>query len=352
MSSFNSLGETSSILDEDKFVIQQGESDYTQTRETVYAGVANSRWLTNVTYVAGSQVVASNGKAYYALISSTGQDPVTDSGANWRFVERDPQVVNFFKTNQNWNIKGVESNDLPSSSSTVYADGEEIAAGIVAYGEVTITYTSGIVSGAGSYYREYEGIDLTSGFYGVKLADDTISQTGVTISLEGGNTRVTVNLAEAGDHKFVGLSERAGIWPDISNGSSGEDLINTIYPVGHILLSMNSLNPIYYLGVGTWEAVAEGRFLVGVGTGVDENTVSKSFTSGENSGEYEHTQTLDELVNHRHSIVMGVDDTPSARVADGANASSYTAYTDYEGGGEAMNITNPSFGVYMWQRTA
>ena len=42
------------------------------------------------------------------------------------------------------------------------------------------------------------------------------------------------------------------------NGARGlaicaiKNVINTIYPVGHILMTENSNNPSTYLGVGTW----------------------------------------------------------------------------------------------------
>lgn len=221
MATFASLSETASTNDDDLLLVSQSGVDYKQTRASLVASVSNARWLETQGYTLGSEVIGSDDNKYYALSGSYAQDPTTDDGTNWQYIDRNPQVENFFKTNQNWNIVGKEGNPIPSASARIYASGEEIASGIIADGAVTISrYSSGLVSGTGSYYREYDGVDVTDGFYGVKLATGVISQTGVTISLVGGNTRVTVNLSQAGSHKFVGLSEGVGKWPDISDSES------------------------------------------------------------------------------------------------------------------------------------
>lgn len=380
MATFASLSETTSTGDDDLFLVSQSGVDYKQTRASVVASVANARWIATQSYTLGSEVIASDDNKYYALAGSYNQDPTTDDGTNWRIIDRTPQVENYFKINQNWNMAGVEGNAVPTTTSSIYADGEEIAAGIVADGAVTIMRSSdGLVSGTGTYYREYEGVDATDGFYGVKLSTDVISQTGVSISLVDGNTRVSVNLAAAGEHKFVGLSEGVGVWPDVS----GFEIIDAIYPVGHVLLSMNSANPATYLGRGTWTAIAEGLFLAGVGTGTDQNGVDKAIVAEANDGEWEHTQTEDELVEHTHdysgttstdgehthtytdryivnsaSKYANMNDEGSLTTATkttstaGDHTHTYSGTTSSKGSSSAMNVTTPSFGVYMWHRTA
>lgn len=67
-----------------------------------------------------------------------------------------------------------------------------------------------------------------------------------------------------------------------------------MYPVGSILISTSATSPSTYLG-GTWELFAQGRTLIGVGTGKDVNDVSKTFNAGATGGSYS-------IANHGHSI--------------------------------------------------
>lgn len=74
-------------------------------------------------------------------------------------------------------------------------------------------------------------------------------------------------------------------------------LVNTIYPVGSILMSTNSANPSTYLNVGTWEAWGSGRVPVGVNTSdSDFNTVNKT------GGEKSHELLEAEIPSHNHNF--------------------------------------------------
>ena len=66
------------------------------------------------------------------------------------------------------------------------------------------------------------------------------------------------------------------------------DLVNTLYPVGSVMISTTSANPSTYLG-GTWVAWGSGKVPVGVDTGQTEfNTVEK--TGGDkNMQQHNHT---------------------------------------------------------------
>lgn len=68
------------------------------------------------------------------------------------------------------------------------------------------------------------------------------------------------------------------------------ELINTtldsIYPVGSVYISLNSTNPGTYLK-GTWEQFAQGRTLIGVGSGSDGSN-TQSFAVNDTGGEYKH----------------------------------------------------------------
>jgi hypothetical protein len=141
-----------------------------------------------------------------------------------------------------------------------------------------------------------------------------------------------------------------------------KSLINSVYPVGSVYFSVTTGNPSLIFG-GTWNQIGQGRFLVGVGTGTDSNAFGKTFTSGENGGEYRHTQTVEELASHKHDIFITQssqgDDNAGAnpdvgtsfRAIGPVNANANGLITLDKGGNQPFNVTPPSFGVYMWQRT-
>ena len=71
-------------------------------------------------------------------------------------------------------------------------------------------------------------------------------------------------------------------------------LLELIYPIGSIYMSVNDTNPADFLG-GTWERWGQGR----VPVGVDENdTIFKE--AEKKDGEKEHQLITSEMPNHRH----------------------------------------------------
>ena len=64
-----------------------------------------------------------------------------------------------------------------------------------------------------------------------------------------------------------------------------QNILDFVYPVGSIYMTMNSQNPSTLFG-GEWVAWGEGRVPVGAGTGRDINGVSKTFVNGATGGEY------------------------------------------------------------------
>lgn len=148
------------------------------------------------------------------------------------------------------------------------------------------------------------------------------------------------------------------------NINSGIDTImNNIFPIGKIELFFDSSDYSNYMGF-SWQKVAEGKMIVGVGTGTDKNNKTKTFDVGNNAGEYEHKQSVDELVEHihkditvdgtkfkiaNHGIIAGNNLTVLA--SDGAPNDIKTGNIERTSTSQkAMNITNPSYGVYVWKR--
>ena len=138
--------------------------------------------------------------------------------------------------------------------------------------------------------------------------------------------------------------------PSRHNHVSSEvtDLINTIYPVGSIYMSVISTSPQILFG-GTWEQI-EDKFLLASGT---------SYSNGSTGGEATHRLTVSEIPSHRHSRrtqpqSFAEQNKTKSDIISPANGSSnaVTKYSDYTGGGQAHNNMPPYLVVNVWKRTA
>ncbi len=121
-------------------------------------------------------------------------------------------------------------------------------------------------------------------------------------------------------------------------------VIDTIYPVGSIYMSVTSTNPGTLFTGTTWTQLKD-RFLLGVGdTYTSVNAVG---------GESTHTLTVNEMPSHSHTYAMP---TSPVGVQSGSSSSirsaTVNADTVSKGGGQAHNNMPPYLVVYMWKRTA
>ena len=129
--------------------------------------------------------------------------------------------------------------------------------------------------------------------------------------------------------------------------TSVTSLIDLVYPVGAVYISMNQTSPQTLFG-GTWTQI-QGRFLIGAGT---------AYPAGSTGGEATHTLTASEIPDHTHtfkytgqSVTTGVN---SIRLYQAAS-NQYNAYSGGQSsncGGQAHNNLPPYMAVYMWTRTA
>ncbi len=224
-----------------------------------------------------------------ALADITASEP-TSSNSNWQelasFAQQDQntddiaeinenlQVENRFKGNQNWNVEGSTGSELPSAVARTYTDGEEIAAGRFADGNVVnatlVDYA--FDADSGTYYIEYDG-DFTDNFYGLKLADGSTTQTGCTLSLVGGNTRLSVDMAVAPAHKFPILSEFAGLVSDINDDDS-----ERAWRGGYLLIE-DATGYAKIFKDGTCEQIINGTFDSGDSVGYIVDIDSTDFYS-------------------------------------------------------------------------
>lgn len=152
------------------------------------------------------------------------------------------------------------------------------------------------------------------------------------------NTTITQNQSafntfkEETDTKFTSTKEEL------------TELINTtldsIYPVGSVYISLTSTNPGTYLK-GTWEQFAQGRTLIGVGSGSDGSN-TQTFDVNDTGGEYKHLLTKKELsfidyggLLQQNGSVIGVH-----------------SHGPGEPGSEKISLMQPYYTVYFWKRVS
>lgn len=92
---------------------------------------------------------------------------------------------------------------------------------------------------------------------------------------------------------------KIGIGLQMSNGKANvnlSELIDKIYPVGSIYMSVNNVSPASFLG-GTWERYANGQTLIGI------NESDTTFnTSGKSGGSKTNTLSIANIPSHTHSF--------------------------------------------------
>lgn len=122
------------------------------------------------------------------------------------------------------------------------------------------------------------------------------------------------------------------------------DLINTtldsIYPIGSVYISLTDTNPGTYLK-GTWVQFAQGRTLVGVGSGSDGSN-TQTFDVNDTGGEYKHLLTKKEL----SFIDYG------ALLQQNGSAIGVHSHGPGESGSEKISLMQPYYTVYFWKRVA
>lgn len=218
------------------------------------------------------------------------------------------------------------------------------------------------------YSIPIQAIDTTALYNQYEDAMDTILE-GYQNAIDGTtaglfNTRITTLETETQPitRGGTGATTTSGA---IANLKS--DLINLIYPVGAIYMSVSSTSPATLFG-GTWVAWGSGRVPVGINTSdSDFNTIGKM------GGEKTHILTAQEVPLVTGSILMhGAAAATNVAYTTGAFRAGTTApqYTNAaslntsgassigtldftnSGGNGAHNNLQPYITCYMWKRTA
>ena len=155
--------------------------------------------------------------------------------------------------------------------------------------------------------------------------------------------------ADEADSATYARYKTGGKLEDNNSLIAKSELLNLIYPIGSIYISVNQANPNTLFG-GTWERI-EDRFLL---------AASDTYKAGATGGEATHELTIDEMPSHNHGFTDFWSVSQSsytakvvAMVGDkkGSNDLTDKTVTANTGGGNAHNNMPPYLAVYIWKRT-
>lgn len=171
------------------------------------------------------------------------------------------------------------------------------------------------------------------------------SETNAKISENSASASATAagNSASTASQKATAAANSAA-----AAAQTAANILNKVYPVGSIYLSVSSTSPQTLFG-GTWERIKD-RFLLAAGS---------TYTAGATGGEATHELTVSELPKHTHRIMMGNAEGTAQRVMryiDTGSAwwsgSGNDKLSEEIGGDAAHNNMPPYLAVYIWKRTA
>lgn len=183
-------------------------------------------------------------------------------------------------------------------------------------------------------------------------------------------TPSTRSLPSSGDHLNTLFGKMRKYFLDLGESAflDEKDIVDLIYPVGSIYMSVKSTSPATLFG-GTWVRWGNGRVPVGV------DTSQKEFNSVEKiGGEKTHRLTEDEMPAHQHfadnnngeekltgnigNMGFSAGSDEGAGNCYGLNWAYRSRRTDTgiktaaAGGGDPHNNLQPYITCYMWKRTA
>ena len=209
------------------------------------------------------------------------------------------------------------------------------------YAEVILTVSSGEPIMAWNKSKKIVGVG--------KIPDKTLPTGSMDILGDVHAENVNVNSVDSDEIKIQGVEIVSTI-------------LNKVYPIGSIYMSVNNVNPSEFLG-GTWQQIAQGRTLVGVDDNDEDfNTVKKT---GGSKYLQSHTHTMNSAGSHNHNVKFDqvwdlTGGTVSLGTVDGGpydgagfvkDAGSHTHTINTAGTGDSGNL-QPYFTCYIWERTA
>lgn len=168
---------------------------------------------------------------------------------------------------------------------------------------------------------------------------------------EGENTNLEVDNLNVGcitskNSKFE-LDSNGNLTVQSINAQSitSSALLNAMYPIGSIYMSINENNPSTIFG-GQWEQIKD-KFLLSCGD---------TYQNGAIGGEAIHKLTINEMPVHKHNVAtvypfsFGAMRTAVANSSANDKTGLATDVVENAGGNQPHNNMPPYLAVYMWKR--
>ena len=210
-------------------------------------------------------------------------------------------------------------------------------------------FGGGAISTESSYDVKYT---ITDAFTTVTIYD-TVSTAAVLMDFKAGGKGIAIGKVAEKDN----VVEIANNW---ELEIHGKKLVDYIYPIGSIYMSVNATSPANLFG-GSWTQLKD-RFLLGAGS---------TYIAGSTGGAATHKLTVAEMPSHNHSFKDGSHtflwgqnktnnvylNNASAVAGKTPGNSAMTSQniwnsTNSSGNTSAHNNMPPYLAVYMWKRTA
>lgn len=220
--------------------------------------------------------------------------------------------------------------------------------------------------------RVHDFINCTAALT-ITLADAATMAEGYQVTIKNqGTGSVTVNRATGSDTingvlQDIVIGSGSSVYLSVNQNEDGYitmyEGFQQAYPVGAIYLSTVATNPGTVLGFGTWTQIAQGRTLIGEGTGAGLTARTAGAEIGQEDAIIpDHTHVATQA-QHRHKVPTGNTSGNDDNIVDeGDNPNVTNVYTDYQQpaitvqnatGGEPVDDKNmqPSLVVYIFERT-
>lgn len=248
-------------------------------------------------------------------------------------------------------------------------------------GKTTLTYTISGNKITGSLNIQgdagTDGFSVANSFDIQLVLADKLSSATYNIILTSGNPAIAVykNNVAIGQQYDTREGSKLQVNGKINATGLGNNLVsvivNKIYPVGSIYMSINSTEPSVLFG-GTWERM-KGGFLYGAVNSVSNSSITGTSTgasSGSTGGPSTNTTgstvlTIDQIPAHSHTTYKKINSVYAAGTNRGGVDTNNTQNTGSTGGGKGhthtlSNHTHslnshthaiPNMAVFIWKRT-
>lgn len=188
----------------------------------------------------------------------------------------------------------------------------------------------------------------------VTMSAETLNLFNTNITMTSDNTRVNTGLSVAvnktidvGANKITNVGDPTNDQDAVTKKYLSANAQIAAWPVGSIYLSVDTRNPNAIFGFGTWIPFAEGRVLIGAGTGTDSRGEARPFALNQTGGAYQHVLTVAEMAAHDHAHNLTGSTNPAGQHSHSIQThpermSIHDIGGNWFRGGGTVNYTDPA----------